>query len=251
MKPFLHFFILSLTILSLISCNLYTPFNTTGSDLDKLEEAQKCLSDSNYDCALEQYEKLEDNTLKQQKLCQTYLSRGGVTLTVLVNSLNQNSSKMLPNYAQKFVPWTSRKSADLDLAKTHCVNFNSLSNKEEAVLLKTIALFSHCAIRMARTDMFQATHVDINDCTTPNAQANRVLSAVDIGGDSNGELVSGSPGMCKPDVDACASDIQAISSADLNAAGFTDLAGALSKLPTGITDSNTNTVRAALKGTFN
>ena len=77
------------------------------------------------------------------------------------------------------------------------MNFNSLSNKEEAVLLKTIALFSHCAIRMARTDMFQATHVDINDCTTPNAQANRVLSAVDIGGDSNGELVSGSPGMCK------------------------------------------------------
>ena len=105
MKPFLHFFILSLIILYLISCNLYTPFNTTGSDLDKLEEAQKCLSDSNYDCALEQYEKLEDNTLKQQKLCQTYLSRGGVTSTVLVNSLNQNSSKMLPNYAQKFVPW--------------------------------------------------------------------------------------------------------------------------------------------------
>ena len=75
-------------LIGVLSCNVYSPLNSNNSDLDKLEEAQRCLKDLNYNCAIAQYEGIKDSDLKEQKLCQVYLTKGGVTLTVLINTLN-------------------------------------------------------------------------------------------------------------------------------------------------------------------
>jgi len=252
MKLFCHFLIILLFIPFLVSCNLYTPFNTGGSDLDKLEEAQACLKDNDYQCAIENYEKIENATLKQQKLCQIYLTRGGITLSILVNVLNENSSKILINLGNRLIPWTSNKSADLQLAKTHCSEYRNLSSELDASLLKATALFSDCAIRMARTDLFQSTTSE-DTCTLANfSSKNGLLTAPDIGGDENGSI-STNPGMCSADVNACVSNVIALknSEGELSASGFSDIAGAVEKLPADIsTGVATNAARAALKGMF-
>lgn len=248
---------LLISIFSLLaSCNVYTPFNTNGADLDKLEEAQVCLKQNDWDCAIEQYQKLNDNTLKQQKLCQTYLSRGGITLSVLVNILNKNSEKILVNLGNELIPWTSNKSQDLELAKTHCGNFSSLSPSGDSLFLKTTSLLAHCAVRMARTDRFQAIPSD-DTCTMANISSNGVLGAGDVCQTADGSLEDSGvakPGMCSQDVNACVSDILAVKdvASELSSLGFSDLAGAAGKLPANIVESvPTNTARLALKGMFN
>jgi hypothetical protein len=252
MKLFRHLLGILLLIPLLVSCNLYTPLNTSGSDSDKLEEAQVCLKDNDYQCAIDQYEKIEDAALKQQKLCQIYLTRGGITLSILVNVLNENSSKIIVNLGNRLLPWTSNKSADLQLAKTHCSEYRNLSSDSDASLLKVTALFSDCAIRMARTDRFQSTTVD-DTCTLANfSSSNGLLTAPDIGGDGAGSIDT-TPGMCSSDVNACVSDVIALknSQSELSGLGFSDIGGAAGQLPQEIVDGvATNAARAALKGMF-
>lgn len=256
MRTFRKLFILISFFGLLASCNVYTPFNTNGSDLDKLEEAQVCLKQNDWACALEQYQKLEDNTLKQQKLCQVYLSRGGITLSVLVNVLNQDSNKILVNLGNKLIPWTSNKSKDLDLAKTHCGNFNSIKSSADSLFLKSASLLAHCAIRMARADRFQSIQSD-DTCTMANVSSNGFVEAGDICQSSDGSLEESGvskPGMCSPDVSTCSSDIISVKNvaAELRSLGLNDLAGAAEKLPSSIVDSvPTTTARLALKGMFN
>ncbi|MCX6103426.1 MAG: hypothetical protein NT000_09235 [Proteobacteria bacterium] len=232
-------------LIGVLSCNVYSPLNSNNSDLDKLEEAQRCLKDLNYNCAIAQYEGIKDSDLKEQKLCQVYLTKGGVTLAVLINTLNKNSSKVLGNLAKNFLPWTSQKLTDLELAKTHCMNFAETSKSADlGVLLKTIAVFSDCAIRMARAEKFKATTED-QGCTIASDTTNGKLEAGDIG-QSGGVL----PGMCRSDVVACGADLISVTEATLNSSGFSDLAAAIQLLPPGITSGTTITIRAALSTTL-
>jgi len=256
MKPSLIKFIQVFSCLIIVSCNVYTPLNTNGTDTDKLEEAQVCLKDSNWDCALEQYNQLKDNTLKEEKLCQVYLSRGGITLSVLVNILNEDTDKLLLNLGNELLPWNRDKSRDLDLAKTHCSNFRSLSNSADAVFLKTTSLLAHCAIRLARTDRFQAIPSD-DTCTLDNISShNGILGANDVCQSNDGSLGGAGaekPGMCSQDVDVCAQDIIAVKDVqtELSDLGFSELGGAAGKLPSDIVSNvPTNTARLALKGMF-
>ena len=237
-------------LIGVLSCNVYSPLNSNNSDLDKLEEAQRCLKDLNYNCAIAQYEGIKDSDLKEQKLCQVYLTKGGVTLTVLINTLNKNSSKVLGNLAKNFLPWTSQKLTDLELAKTHCMNFAATSNSvDQGFLLKTIAGFSDCAIRMARAEKFRALAVD-GDCTTASPNTNGILEAGDIG-QSTGVIDSTHPGMCRSDVEACAVDLISVAEANPNSSGFSELAAAIQLLPGGITSgAATITIRAALSTTL-
>ena len=237
--------------LSLISaCNLYTPFNTNTSDLDKLEEAQKCLNDEDYICAIQQYQEIKDTNLKNQKLCQAYLTKGGLKLEDLVNTLNKNSGTVLSNLAKELMPWTTSRSADFDSAQTYCSTLTA-SMGSEAVFLKTVGAFTRCAYRMAKADVLRG-----NSETSCNITGgDGLLNAQDISMDSANTALGlptnpGNIGMCKIDVDTCRSDMTLVSENELSSAGYTDLAGAIGKLPAGITNSSTATVRAALRGTF-
>ena len=236
-------------LIGVLSCNVYSPLNSNNSDLDKLEEAQRCLKDLNYNCAIAQYQGIKDSDLKEQKLCQVYLTKGGVTLTVLINTLNKNSAKVLGNLSKTFLPWTSQKLTDLELAKTHCVSFAETSNSGDlGVLLKTIAVFSDCAIRMARAEKFRALAV-AGDCTTASPSTNGILEAGDIG-QSTGVIDSTHPGMCDSDVQACRDDLVSVTEGNLNSSGYSDLAAAIHLLPNGISSGVNTTIRAALSTTL-
>ncbi|MSP19498.1 MAG: hypothetical protein EXR74_08010 [Bdellovibrionales bacterium] len=249
MKSILSLITWIIFLIGVISCNVYSPLNSNNSDLDKLEEAQKCLKDLNYNCAITQYQGIKDSDLKEQKLCQVYLTKGGVTLNTLINTISKNSSKMLGDLSKTFIPWTSQKLNDLELAKTHCVSFAETSKSgDQGVLLKTIAVFSDCAIRMARTEIFRAT-TEAQGCAIASSTTNGTLEVGDIG-QSNGVIDSDNPGMCQSDVLACQADLGSLIEADLNNGGFPDLAGAIHLLPDGITSSSTTTIRAALRTTL-
>jgi hypothetical protein len=248
MKTFFSSIVCSFFLFSLLSCNVYAPLNSNNSDLDKLEEAQKCLKDSDYACAIKQYNGLVDVTLKNQKLCQSYLSKGGVTLSVLTKQINQSSSKMLSGLAKALFPWSSQKSEDLDNAKTYCVNYSADSSSEElGILLKALAVFSHCAIRVAKAELFQAT--SNGGACNQTLSGNGSLDITDIAVNSNGKLEYNAPGMCSEDVDACGADLTSVTENELTHYGFTKLAGAIHNLPSGFNGA-TDLIRAAIRGTF-
>jgi hypothetical protein len=249
MKSFFSSIAYTLGLFFILSCNVYSPLNSNNSDLDKLEEAQKCLKDSDYACAINQYKNLSDATLKNQKLCQAYLSKGGVTLSVLVKEINQSSSKMLSGLARALAPWDAQKSEDLDYAKTYCVDYSADGSSEDlGVLFKTLAVISHCSIRVAKANLFQAT--SNGGACNQTLLANGTLDATDIAINSNGKIADGAPGMCSEDVDACGVDLTSVTESQLTSSGFDKLAGALHNLPTGYNNSDTDKIRAAIRGTF-
>lgn len=204
------------------------------------------MGDEDYICAIQQYQEIKDSNLRNQKLCQVYLTKGGLTLNVLVNTLNKNSGTVLSNLAKELMPWTTSRSADFDSAQTHC-SVLSLSMGSDAVFLKTVGAFTRCAYRMAKSDVLKGNSDSSCNIT---GMSDGLLDAQDIGGEVGGALSGSKPGMCKADVEACRSDMLLLSESELSSAGYPDLGGAVGKLPSGITNSSTNTVRAALRGTF-
>ncbi len=246
MKSLLSLITSSIIICIVTACNIYAPFNSNNSDLDKLEEAQKCLKDSDYSCAIEQYNGIKDTNLKNEKLCLVYLTKGGLTLNILINTLNQNSATMLSSLARALVPWSVLKGSDFDSAQTHCESLGSDSSSQ-GIFLKAVGAFSHCAIRMAKADIIRST--SDSDCNiTGNSDGN--LTSTDIIQNGTGAIGDGNAGMCKVDVDTCRNDLSSLVVSELSNAGYSELAGAISLLPAGVLSADTNVVRAALKGTF-
>lgn len=229
-------------VISLIGCNAYRPFNSKSEINDYLEEAQRCLHDGDFDCAISNYNALPDGAQKQEKLCLVYLSKGGMSLSDLVSVVNQSSNTMLGALAQSLVPWTAAKSDSIDLAKTHCAD-SSLTGTNTGVLLKALSLYSHCAIRMAKTDVYVATSNGDTNCNTAGDGDGRITSN-DISDNSNGTISS--RGMCSADVTTCATDLNGISNGELASAGLSDLENAFDALPAGSTSGTTTTARAAL-----
>ena len=235
----------------LLSCNAYSPLNSTSSIEDRLEEAQKCLRDSDYGCAITHYNALPDGKLKSEKLCMVHLAKGGVTLTTLINTVNKNNSKVLGNFAQTLMPWSSTKSADLDTAKTQCTNFAADGTSgNQGILLRTLSLMAHCSIRMAKTDQFLGNAETDTTCTTAG-NASGTVTTGDIG-PVNGIIGSGTNGMCAADVTSCVGDISALSASALTTAGLTDLKGALDSIPAALKDATSATaaIRIAIQSTI-
>src|SRR4051794_17305812 len=87
----------------LVSCNLYSPFESDSSDQDHLEVARKCEHQGDYACAVDEYMKLSDGNAKELKLCVANLGRAGFTLTALINTFKTPNVKVLGNIANQLL----------------------------------------------------------------------------------------------------------------------------------------------------
>ncbi len=102
-------FVFIFSILAIAACNIYKPLSKAQSTEDIIEDAQKCLHDNDYACAIENYLKLPSGELRAQKLCTVSLARGGFTLTALINVIQTRSNKMLGLLANTLAPFSDAK----------------------------------------------------------------------------------------------------------------------------------------------
>ncbi len=202
----------TLLLLATSSCNIWEPFD---GEPDILEAAFQCLHAQNYACAIEKYNLLPDGTLKSQKLCTTYLTKAGISTSILINTM-QESTFMMGKLANQLVPWSSTKQADIGQAVTHCTAYRTAvvgtTYEDNGKLLTSLAAITDCSLRMAKSDLFQSTTGA--DCDTAAAGAtsnNGVIERGDISETSDGNL----PGMCDADADACRDNLQNVA-LDLN-----------------------------------
>lgn len=246
-------FLLAVTIAAtfLISCNVYSPLATKGSETDIIDAARQCLHSGDYDCAIANYELLQSGEYKDQKLCLVRLAKGGVTISALTSTLKSSTTTMIGAFARTMVPWTQTKQTALDDAKTNCTAYAATNPTTDAgtkVLLKSLGLLSHCAIRIAKTDIYLGNADGDTVCTTAGDGTN-TLTTADIGGNGGGALGGGTNGMCSADVDTCNDDLVAApTSTDLSNVGLSELGNAVALIPTDlVTNTATATTRLALK----
>lgn len=212
----------------LLRCNVYAPLRSASSDADYLEEATKCLHDNDAACAAEQYEKLSNADLKNEKLCTLYVSEAGLGLSA-IPAIKEAGAKMLSAIAGKLLPWSQVKSDASDKAVTYCTNLAaSPSAGDLSTLLKFISILTHCSTRIAKTDQFVASSNSDTACTTAGNGDGKITQS-DIGDGALGTITS--KGMCSADVRTCITDLASMSTGDLEKAGYTDLKDALNKIP--------------------
>lgn len=232
---------------SLTSCNIYGPLDFASSDEAHLEAALKCLHEHDYDCAIEEYNQISDNSLKQQKLCVVNLTKAGFTLSMMINTLKQQNDNMLGTLAQALIPWTATKASATAAAQTACTTYSGLAVGTTAanlsVLLETVARTANCAIHMARADLFRE---DSNGACNLTGDSDGIMEQSDISVDNTGAVSGGNPGMCQEDVQVCSNTIASVSPAALAAAGLPDISSAMSLIPAGVVSGVTNTARGGL-----
>ncbi len=241
-----HTFIITLFLGSLItSCNLYSPLQGGGSELDHLEVAQKCLTDGNYVCAAAEYNALAEGQLKQQKLCTLYITQAGFGLSQLINVFTNANSKVLGKIANAILPYNAAKLDAIDKAKTACTAFNTLvkagtvtSDKQLGALLSTLSLFTSCGVRLGKATTGMATSDTDTACTTTSTTPNSV-SAATVSAAGDGSVSAGQPGMCPADAIQCAIDLTSVDAASIRAAGFDDVATAAEQIPAAAKNSAT------------
>lgn len=228
--------------LVIAACNIYRPLNSANESNDYIEEAQRCLHNSDYACAVEQYSKLPAGDEREQYLCLTYLSEGSMGLQDLVNVVNQGTATMMGTLAQSISPWTAEKKIALDNAKTHC-DLGGRGNK--GILLRVLGRYAHCAVLMAKADLFVGNSSSDTTCTTVG-NGNGTIQKADISDNSDGSVSS--VGMCATDVITCGEDISGIADGDLSGAGLGDLETAYDAIPADLRNSSATTQqrRAAL-----
>lgn len=233
----------------LVSCNIYSPFAPSSSTEDLVEEGRKCEHDGDFGCAIDAYSKIPDPLTKHEKLCQGYLAQGGVTLSVLINTLTQGTSKILGDVATALMPWSSDKGTALLNAKNACIEFANLATttigRKQSALLKSLSLIADCSIRISKTDEFVATSNSDESCTTPGTRDGRITQS-DVAENSTGVITT--VGMCASDVTACDQNIAAIDGTGLSNAGLTQIKAGVDAIPAGLGDGGaTNVVRGAIR----
>lgn len=227
----------------ILACNIYEPLAKRSTPEEYVEAAQACLHKSDYACALENYNALPAGKLKNEKLCSVYLAKGGVTLKSLISVIPTGSATMLGALANTLIPWSDTKSSDLASAKTSCEALAAdTTSGDTGALLKVVAYFADCAIRLAKTATYQSVAAG-DACNTPNASAPTSLRPADIG-PANGVISSSNPGMCSTDVSACVTDISAISGSSLTSAGLTDISNAFNLIPSELKNNAAATEQA-------
>jgi len=238
-----------LVIAVLFGCNVYSPLTSPSIEEEYIEQAQKCLHDGDYACALEQYSLLSDGAKKSEKLCIVNMARAGFTLSVLIDiaSNRTSGSNMVGLMANRLIPWSQEKQNAVVTAVTHC---NALATQNPtgkiAVLLKSLGLLMDCSVRMAKADMLIGSSLTDTACTTAGNNNGRVTSS-DMSQSSDG---SGS-GMCAADVTQCLADFSAVPSTQLADAGLSDLKANYDAMPAALKTTSTGTQvgRAQLKNT--
>lgn len=218
-------FVVSLFLIA--SCNLYSPFNSTSTPNDFLEEALKCLHNGDFACAITNYEQLPDGDLKNQKLCTAYMAKAGLTLNTMLNVVTEQSTGMLGSLANAVIPWTAQKTTDAETARSYCNTFGaSATSGENGVYLSSLGLMLDCAVRMAKTDQFVGASEADTSCSTVATKTGGRISQGDIEG-------SGTQVMCTADVTQCRNDFVAVqnNNAAIQQAGLSDLKGALDAVP--------------------
>ena len=221
----------------ILSCNIFAPLTGNSSTEDHLEEARRCLHSGDYACAIAEYEKLPDGSLKQQKLCTVHLSRMGFTLSSLINTVQEQSSGVLGKLANNLGAWSSDKYASAEAARTQCLAFAGQSDSGDlGVLLKTLGLLGHCANLISKADLIVGvTDSDTEDCTTAG-NANGTVNAADISKDGSGAASEASPAMCAKDAIACRTDILALDPSALEGSKLGDIKGAYDQIPAELKD---------------
>ncbi len=245
----LFFFILFLPIC--ISCNLYSSFVSPKTDAEYLEEAQQCLNNDDYACAIANYEKISDTLLRNRKLCLVHMTRAGLKVSALINIITESNSSALGNLAKQLIPWSQDKGDIANLAKTQCDTFkNTADSGNEGVLFRSLSRFLDCATRIARVEKQVAASESDNSCNTAGND-NGSLEASDVA-DSDGNISASNPGMCPSDVGICRTDILEIDPDSLSSAGLSEVKGAYDNLPDALKDSNaaTSEVRKSLRETL-
>ena len=240
----------SLFLLSVISCNLYAPFNTYGSDVDFIEEGTKCLHNNDYDCAAREFAKISDQTKKSQKLCTVNLARAGFTISALLGTVNGGGNDMLVKLATALIPWTETKSSAADDAKTNCGTFASLTtNPDLGALLKSTSLIVHCSNRVSKTDLYLGTSETDETCTTAG-NGDGKLTATDVSAVSDGAIAP--KGMCAKDVIACREDISTLSSVSFSGSSLSGIGDAFASMPSDLKNSSAGVqlVRSSIRGMF-
>ena len=228
-------FILPLVILlssSLVSCNLYSPLEGSGTQLDHLEIAQSCLTKGDYDCAAAEYQALAAGSLKEEKLCTVYLSQAGFGLSTLVTVFKlADKKKALGAVANKVLPYTAKKLEGAVKAIDHCGKFLDVATAGDphtlAVLLKSLGYFVHCGVLMAKTTVFLGNGAADTTCTTPSTFS--TVTAASISSVVDGSISASSPGMCSADADLCLSDVQSVGTTELGS-GMQDILDSFTKV---------------------
>lgn len=231
MKKYIPALVGVATLSLVVACNLYAPLAANSSVDDHLEEAQKCLHEGNFACAVENYSKLPDGDLKNQKLCTVNMARAGFTLSSLINTVTKKSDGVLGELANNVIPWSEERKTAADDAKTYCASYKASSASGDlGVLLGSLSVLLHCANRMSKADQFQATSNSDTECTTAGNK-DGVVDESDISPNADGTVSASTPGMCAADVEDCRVDIDSLSPSELNAAGLSDIGSALDEVP--------------------
>lgn len=234
----------------LISCNIYAPLTSNSTVEDHLEEAQKCLHEGDYGCAIENYEKLPEGDLRKQKLCTVNLARAGFTLSSLINTITQSKDQVLGDLATGLGKWSEIKATSAQAAVTNCLDFkNAATSGDLGILLRTVSLFVDCANRISKTDQFVAVSDSDTDCNTTGNNSG-TITKTDVSATSGGGISASQPGMCAADVTACVNDIVAVPASELEGSGLGDIQGAYNQIPADLKNSGAATpvIRGAIYG---
>lgn len=253
MKSRYCFFVVALLLMPLIfACNIYSPFTSVSSDQDRIEEAMKCLHSGDYDCAIEEYKGITDETLKNQKLCMAYMAKAGFGLNALINTFSEDQSHLLGNLANSLIPWSEARRDAADNGKIACAAYEAATKTGFGGLLKALSNYVDCSVRVAKTDLYVATSSSDLACNTPGNADGKVTKA-DISESSDGSIGAGYDGMCPADVSACGTDMIAASAAMGGSSEFKDIGKASSDLPAdlknaAVDEATQKTVRNAIRG---
>ncbi|MBY0372229.1 hypothetical protein K2X33_16225, partial [bacterium] len=240
-----------------LSCNLYQPLSSAGDSVDEiLEEARSYLHAGDYAGAITQYERLPTGELRTEKLCVVNLARGGLDLSVMMETLTNNTSDasftMLGQLANDLVPFTDEKLTAAETARTQCAAFTVTTRTTK--LLKILSLFVDCGMRMARTDKWVSDTGGVTascNSTTPGNNSGAITDA-DIGGNGGGTLSAGFPGMCDYDALQCASDLDTAANTNILSDGLDVLNDNLGLIPSDFLGGSpvADAVRNAMKDTL-
>lgn len=234
-----------------LSCNVYAPLTKVSSAEDHMEEAQKCLHEGNFACAISHYEALPAGATRTQKLCTVNLARAGFTLSGLIKTITQSKDTVLGELANGLGKWDDVKAASAVSAVDYCKQYGDLGAEsgDLGVLLKTVSLFVDCANRISKSDQFVGTSESDDDCSTAGNNSGTITKK-DISGTSDGSISASKPGMCHVDVVACLNDVLAVPQSQLEGSGLGDIKGAYDNVPAALKDSTSaaSVIRDQLKG---
>lgn len=250
-----RFLVLALACPLLLSCNVYKSFASPSTTVEYIEEAQRCLADGDYDCAIVNYGKVTDANTKNEKLCIVNIARAGLNMSALIDVITNSGSgaRVLRSLAEKILPYTQTKEDAAAASITACA---LMASSDTATLLKSLSYLVDCGVRVAKTDTL-ITSVDNGGATcnsTEAGNASGTITAEDIGGDPTvgagaGDLSVTYPGMCTYDAHQCKTDMsnaQALNGG-LSTGGFDSIASNITALSSLYGAGSDSLARAALR----